>query len=286
MQILNVEKTLFNYCLIIVGVGTTLYVGLCLLLFWGQNRLIFFPDSQVKSTPEKYQLDYEDVWINSDREKIHGWWIPAAKESAPAVMYFHGNASNNGDVVDNAAVFHNLGLSTLLVDYRGYGKSSPTFPNETIVYKDAAAAWQYLTKTRELKPKNIFVYGHSLGGAIAINLATQQPDMAGLIVEGTFTSIRAMSSLNPWFKLLPLDLIVNQRFDSINKIAAIKMPLLIFHGTDDEIIPAQMAQQLYEKALQPKELVFVPKAEHDNVHKVGSLEYILNLKQFIRENSQ
>ena len=286
MQILNVRKTLLNYCLIILGSGATLYAGVCLLLFWGQNRLIFFPDSQVKSTPKKYQLDYQDIWINIDRQKIHGWWIPAAQKSAPAVIYFHGNASNNGDLVDNAAVFHNLGLSTLLIDYRGYGKSSPIFPNETRVYEDAAAAWQYLTQTRQLKPENIFVYGHSLGGAIAIELASKQPDMAGLIIEATFTSIRDMGSVNPLFKLLPLNLIVNQRFDSINKISALKMPLLIFHGTDDEIIPDRMAQQLFAKAPQPKKLVFVPEAKHDNLHKVGSPEYTSSLKQFILENSQ
>ena len=273
-------------CLIILVSSISLYGAFCILLLWRQTKIIFFPDNKVDSTPEKYQLDYQDVWINIAREKIHGWWIQAADKSAPAVIYFHGNASNNGDIVDNAAIFHDIGLSTLLIDYRGYGKSSPTFPNEARVYEDAAAAWQYLTKTKQIKPENIFVYGHSLGGAIAIELASKQPDMAGLITEGTFTSIQEMANLNPLFKLLPLNLIVHQRFDSINKIASLQMPLLMFHGADDRIIPLQVAKQLFEKAPQPKKLVFIPKAGHDNLHKVESSEYIDNLKQFVLDNIQ
>ena len=272
-------------CLTILGTSTSLYIAVCLLLLWGQKKLVFVPDSQIKATPEKYKLDYQDVWINIDREKIHGWWIPSTNKFAPAILYFHGNASNNGDIVDNAAIFNQLGLSTLLIDYRGYCKSSPTFPNETRVYEDATAAWEYLTQTRQIDPQHIFVYGHSLGGAIAIELASKQPNMAGLITEGTFTSIKEMGRLNPLFSLLPLNLIVTQRFDSINKIASLKTPLLMFHGTDDEIIPPEMAKKLFDIAPQPKQLVLINKAEHNNLHKVGSPEYILNLKQFILENS-
>ena len=275
---------LIKLLLITLGTSAVLYIVTCILLIWGQKRLIFVPDNQIKSTPEKYQLDYQDVWIDVQSETIHGWWIPLPKESAPVVLYLHGNASNNGDIVGRAAVFHQLGLSTLLIDYRGYGKSSPTFPNESRVYEDVAAAWKYLTEIKKIRPQHIFVYGHSLGGAIAIELASQQSDIAGLITEGTFTSIEAMGSFNPLFKLLPLKLIVNQRFDSISKISSLQIPLLMFHGEEDEIIPLEMAKQLFENALQPKQLIFIPQAEHDNLHKVDSPEYIANLQQFILEN--
>ncbi len=273
-------------CLTILGTSVSTYIAVCLLLLWGQRRLVFIPDSQIKSTPEKYKLDYQDVWIDIKQEKIHGWWIQAENESAPAILYFHGNASNNGDVVDNAAIFHQIGLSVLLIDYRGYGKSISSFPSETKVYEDATAAWKYLTETRQIKPDNIFVYGHSLGGAIAIELASKQPDMAGLITEGTFTSIKEIGGYNPLFKLLPLNLIVTQRFDSINKISSLQVPLLMFHGTDDRVIPPEMAKQLFEIAPQPKKLIFIPQARHDNLHKTVNPEYIFNLKQFILINSQ
>jgi len=179
-----------------LGIATMLYITMFFLLRYGQNRIIFSPDSQIKSTPQKYNLDYQDVWIDINQDQIHGWWIPAAEKSAPALLYFHGNGSNNGDLIEIAALFHSLGVSLLFIDYRGYGKSSPIFPNETRVYEDAEASWQYLTTELQTPPQQAFVYGHSLGGAIAIELATKHPDMGGLITEGTFTSMTDMASLS------------------------------------------------------------------------------------------
>ena len=220
----------------ILGILTTLYLTWCLLIRYGQSRLIFVPDSNIKSTPQEYNLDYQDVWIDIGEDKIHGWWIGSTRQNAPTLLYFHGNGSNNGDLVEIAAIFHSLGVSILLIDYRGYGKSSPVFPNETRVYQDAEAAWQYLTNQRQIKPQNIFVYGHSLGGAIAIELATRHPDMAGVIVEGTFTSMRDMAEFLPWLRIFPLDWLVTQYFDSISKIKSLQTPLLILHGSADDII--------------------------------------------------
>lgn len=272
-------------CFALLGSSAGIYIITCLLLLWGQKNLIFIPDSKISSTPEKYKLDYQDIWIDIEKEKIHGWWIPTKTKLAPTILYFHGNASNNGDVVDNAAIFNQIGLSTLLIDYRGYGKSIGTFPSETRVYEDAEAAWNYLTKTKQIKPQDIFVYGHSLGGAIAIDLAIKQPDMGGLITEGTFTSIKNTASYNPLFKLFPLNLIVTQRFDSISKIPSLQTPLLMFHGDNDEIIPPEMAKELFDNAPQPKSLIFIPEAEHNNLHQVGNSKYILNLEQFISKNT-
>ncbi len=271
---------------IIPGVCVTLYIFICLILRFGQTKLIFQPDDLIKSTPEKYSLDYQDVWIAIDQEKIHGWWIPQTKKTAPVLLYFHGNGSNNGDLPGIAAMFHKLGLSVLLIDYRGYGKSSPGFPNETRVYEDADAAWEYLTKKRQIKPQNIFVYGHSLGGAIAINLAIKHPQMAGLITEGTFTSMKEIAGFNQAFRLFPLDWIVTQRFDSITKIKSLQTPLLIFHGEDDRTIPAYMAQKLFNASPEPKELVIIPQAGHMNVHQLGGQQYFQTLQRFIQANSK
>ncbi len=165
---------------IFLGISVTLYITITILLRWRQERLIFFPDSKIKSTPQEYNLDYQDVWLDVEQDKIHGWWIRAAQPTAPALLYFHGNGSNNGDLTEIASIFHSLGLGVLIIDHRGYGKSSPIFPNETRVYQDAEAAWRYLTTELLFEPQRIFVYGHSLGGAIAIDLATKHPDMAGL----------------------------------------------------------------------------------------------------------
>lgn len=266
---------------ILVG-AVTLYILLFLSLRWGQTRLIFHPDSLIKSTPQKHNLDYQDVWLDVEQDRVHGWWIPSLEAKAPVLLYFHGNGSNNGDLVDLALTFHKLGLSVLLIDYRGYGKSSQIFPNETRVYQDAAAAWQYLTKIRQINPKKIVVYGHSLGGAIAIELATKHPEMAGLITEGTFTSIKNMVIHDKLLSIFPLDWLITQHFDSITKIKSLQVPLLMFHGTEDEIIPILMAKKLYASAPQPKQLVIIPEANHSNLDLVGGQKYLLNLQQFIK----
>lgn len=267
--------------LILIAIFAFLYISACLLLRWGQVRLIFLPDSLIKSTPQKHNLDYQDVWIDIKSEKIHGWWIPSTEKSAPVLLYFHGNASNNGDLVDDTYLFHQLGLSVLLVDYRGYGKSSPIFPSEKRVYEDAEAAWKYLTKERQLEPQNIFVYGHSLGGAIAIDLASKHPEMAGLITEGTFTSILEIAKSGKVLRIFPLDWIITERFDSITKIKSLETPILIIHGTEDRTIPVEMAAELFVIAPEPKQLFVIPEAGHNNLAEVGSQKYISNLQQFI-----
>ena len=270
----------------ILGILTTLYLTCCLLVRYGQNRLIFVPDSYIKSTPQKYSLEYQDVWIDVGEDKIHGWSIASARQNAPTLLYFHGNGSNNGDLVEVAAIFHSLGVSVLLIDYRGYGKSSPVFPNEARVYQDAEAAWQYLTNEREIEPQNIFVYGHSLGGAIAIDLATRHPDMAGAIVEGTFTSMRNMAGFIAWLRIFPLDWLVTQHFDSISKIKSLQTPLLILHGSADDIIPVAMAKELFATASQPKQLVIIPQANHNDLPEFGDRQYLSALQQFIQTNQQ
>ena len=265
-----------------LGITATLYITIFLLLRFGQNRLIFSPDNQIKSTPQEYNLDYQDVWIDIDQDQIHGWWIPATQPNAPAILYFHGNGSNNGDLTEVAAIFHQLGVSTLFIDYRGYGKSSSIFPNETRVYEDAEAAWQYLTTELQIPPQHAFVYGHSLGGAIAIDLATKHPEMAGLITEGTFTSMKDMVDLMPLFQIFPLNWLITQRFDSLAKIKSVETPWLIFHGTADEIIPLTMANQLSLAASEPKQLAVIVQANHNNLPEFGGEQYLLTIKEFMQ----
>jgi fermentation-respiration switch protein FrsA (DUF1100 family) len=269
---------------ILLSVLATLYISLGLLLHWGQTKLIFFPDSYIESTPQDYGLDYQDVWLSLREDRVHGWWIPAAQASTPVLLYFHGNGSNNGDLTQLAAILHQLEVSILLIDYRGYGKSSPVFPNETRVYEDAEAAWQYLTQERQIKPQQIFVYGQSLGGAIAIELASKHTDLAGLITEGTFTSIQDMAGLMPGIKLFPLNLLVTQRFDSITKIKSLQTPILILHGTGDRTIPLWMAKKLYSAAPEPKQLKIF-QAGHNNLPELNERKYLPILRQFMQSMS-
>jgi fermentation-respiration switch protein FrsA (DUF1100 family) len=144
----------------------------------------------------------------------------------------------------------------------------------------------YLTQTRQLPPHRIFLYGHSLGGAVAIELASRHPQLAGIIIEGSFTSVSAVAKEISLYRLFPIDWILTQKFDSINKIPNLKMPMLFIHGTADDIVPSKMSQELYAVAPQPKQLLLVPEAGHDDVAKLGGVKYLQAIEQFIEQASK
>jgi pimeloyl-ACP methyl ester carboxylesterase len=263
----------------------TAYLGFCLALRAWQTRLIFFPSSVVKATPAAVNLPYETVRLPVAGGQVYGWWIASALADSPVLLYLHGNSSNIGDLVGRASRFHQLGLSVLLIDYRGYGYSSTPFPNESRVYEDAEAAWLYLTQTRQIAPKQIFLYGQSLGGAIAIELATRHPEAAGVIVESSFTSMRAMvDSLSP-YPLLPVDWILTQSFNSLAKVRSLRVPILLIHGTADREVPAQMSQDLFAAAPEPKQLLLIPQADHNNTVRLGGTRYLKTIEAFVRKHS-
>jgi pimeloyl-ACP methyl ester carboxylesterase len=264
------------------------YTAICLLLFFQQTRFIFFPSPQIQTTPEFFNLRYQEVWVpvpTGDKtvERMHGWWIPATQPNPKVLLYLHGNGINIGANVAHAYRFHQLGFSVLLIDYRGYGRSEGGFPTETRVYQDAAAAWDYLVKERQIQPSEIFLYGHSLGGAIAIALAMQHSEAAGLIVESSFTSIRQIVEHQNSFWMFPVDLILTQRFDSISKVRSLLVPVLFIHGTADWQVPAFMSQQLYAAAPEPKQLVLIPGAGHNDVAEVAGSQYFHAVQKFVEQ---
>ncbi|MGL5082408.1 MAG: alpha/beta hydrolase [Microcoleaceae cyanobacterium] len=274
--------------LILSELLASLYLLVCLVLRFGQNRLIFFPSRDIKRTPNELNLPYQDVWLpvnlkSGQVETIHCWWIPSASTTDERVILdFHGNRSNIAANLDYAQLFHQLGLSVLLVDYRGYGLSTKRFPTENSVYQDVEIAWNYLIQERQVNPQKIFIFGHSLGGAIAIQLATQHPEIAGLIVECSFTSIRNMIDFQRKYWMFPIDFLLTQRFDSIAKVPYLEMPTLFTHGTEDQVIPIQMSQELFAASSDPKQLLIIPGAGHNNVAQVGGDQYQVVLKEFLK----
>ncbi|MCC3406072.1 MAG: alpha/beta fold hydrolase [Microcoleus sp. PH2017_10_PVI_O_A] len=319
------------------------YSAACVFLLAAQGKFIFFPARAIETTPDDFQLKYQDVWLpipakTGAVETVHGWWIPASEnpgkfrgevreaetvplsETPPSppllrggargavpvpplnkgglggvpvpglnkeglgrvVLYLHGNGSNVGANVEHANRFHRLGVSVFLIDYRGYGKSQGDFPSESRVYEDAQQAWDYLVKQRGINPNQIYIYGHSLGGAIAIDLAVRHPEAAGLIVEGSFTSIRAMVNFQqPQFLMFPIDLLLTQRFDSLSKVDRLQMPVLFIHGTADSVVPAEMSKKLFDAAPEPKQLYMVPNGGHNNAAQIGGAEYLQRVRQFL-----
>jgi uncharacterized protein len=268
--------------LTIFGTVASAYILLCFSLRTWQNRLIFFPDPVIKNTPQDLGLKYEEVKIPIEQNTLYGWWLPANNNSTKVLIYLHGNSSNiSGANLRHVARFQRLGFSVLSIDYSGYGKSTGDFPTETSVYRDAQLAWDYLIKKRGIKSKNIFIYGHSLGGAIAIDLAVNHPEAAGLIVEGSFTSIRQMAGYQKIYNLLPLDFLVTQKFDSLSKISHLQMPLLIIHGRDDRTVPSFMGETLYNNAKEPKRIWLVSEGGHNNLGDITGEKYLQTIRSFI-----
>ncbi|MEG4864375.1 MULTISPECIES: alpha/beta hydrolase [unclassified Microcoleus] len=287
----------------LITFGTVLaiaYSAVCLFLWAAQGKFIFVPARAIETTPDDWQLKYQDVLLpiptkTGAVETVHGWWIPASKNprkvrgevreaarvNPSVVLYLHGNGSNVGANVEHANRFHRLGFSVFLIDYRGYGKSQGDFPSESGVYEDTEFAWDYLVKQRGIHPNQIYIYGHSLGGAIAIDLAVRHPEAAGLIVESSFTSVREMVDFRQGlFWMFPIDFLLTQRFDSLSKVDRLQMPVLFIHGTADTVVPSPMSKKLFDAAPEPKQLYMVPGGGHNNVAEIGGAEYLQRLSQF------
>ena len=248
------------------------YGAVCLGGYFVQRNLVFDPDRTLHATPAEYSFPVYDIGITVHGESpwtLHGWWIPAADPRAKVVLYLHGNDGNVSTSMAGIAALRKLGYSVFIIDYRGYGASGGHFPSEAGVYQDAQLAWEYLVRERGINPANLFIYGHSLGGAIAIELALRHPEAAGLVVESSFTSIYDMAMLKATYALLPINLLLNQRFDSIAKVGQLRLPVLYVHGTADEIVPFAMGKALFKATPCARGFVAVPDGTHETNAAVG-----------------
>lgn len=271
-----------------VLLGLIGYLGICTYLWAKQERLIFEPTPILQTNPERMGMSYQEFHIPSgkgaQRGELDAWWIPAAHGNSFTLLYLHGNDRNISSNLSHVQRLHDLGYNVLMVDYRGFGKSTGGEPNEAKVYEDAEACWQYVVKTGAIPPKQIFIYGHSLGGAVAIDLAIHHPEAGGLIAESTFTSMQAMGEL--FYGYLPVAILLHERFDSLQKVALLKIPTLFIHGTWDKLVPYEMSQQLYDAAPQPKTLQLIQGGGHGNSGAIGWVEYRDALTHFIEHTPQ
>ncbi|MEL6489200.1 MAG: alpha/beta fold hydrolase [Cyanobacteria bacterium J06621_3] len=263
------------------------YLAAFALLWAMQPRLMYHPTHVLQTTPASHNLAYEDVWVPttaeaSASEKLHGWWIPHSKRAIGTLIYFHGAGLNIGFNVTQAFWLRQLGFNVLLIEYRGYGLSEGRFPTEASLYQDAETALAYLTQERQLPEDTIYAYGHSLGGAIAINLASHHPNLAGLIVHNSFTSMAEMVARSNYARWFPVQWMLTQRFDSLQKVSQLQVPMLLIHAKGDPLIPVEMGERLFEAARSPhKELVLVDTDVHHNAASVyKDAHHLVKLKLF------
>jgi uncharacterized protein len=212
------------------------------------------------------------VWIQYDSAetgtavKLHGVWFPHDDAKAPVLLYLHGAGRS----------VHASSFSVFAIDYRGFGLSGDELPSESIVYEDARAAWAWLAKNHPERPR--FIFGHSLGGAIAVQLASEVADAKGLIVEGTFTSVPEVFQTMKW-GWLPVTALITQRFDSASKIERVKAPVLVVHGSRDGLIRPELGRALFERAPAPKKFVLVEGGTHYSTNSLGRPQYREALKE-------
>lgn len=237
----------------------------------------FFPTREIEQTPQSLGLDYQDVYlISQNGNTINGWYIDN-KNSEKVMLYFHGNAGNISNQIERLQIFYRLPVDLFIIDYQGYGGSEGS-PSRDNCYADARAAYQYLISQKSYSSEQIFSYGYSLGGAIAANLAAKEK-VAGVILEATFTSTKAIANLSmPLYR--PFLWMMKQNFDTLRNINKINAPLLIIHRKGDERVPYTMAEELYAKAKEPKKLLLLKEGGHDEW--VANQEYKEALREFVK----
>ena len=245
------------------------------------DRFVGFPEAEVPQTPGMIGLRYVDVWlrVGPRREFVHGWFLPKERH-APVVLLLHGTGRTIAGMVHVAGALHAAGAAVLMIDYRGLGKSSRRALTEATMYEDAEAAWQEL-RWHQPDPALRLVYGHSLGGVIALELAARYPDVNGVIVEAAPTSIVALLRDSWTARLYPVDALLGGRFDAAAKLPRLGSPLLVIHGKRDPIVPAAMGVELYLRARGAKRLLVVDGAAHSDAAIVGGAEYQAALERML-----
>ena len=220
--------------------------------------------------------DARDHWIDFNAPetgqavRLHARWLAQAQAEAPVLLYLHGARCDLHASTERMQRLHDLGFAVLGIDYRGFGRSTAALPSERSACEDARAAWRWLAERHPGAQR--FVYGHSLGGAIAVHLASGVVDAAGLIVEGTFTSIPEVFDTLKWH-WLPLRPLITQRFDSAQRVAELRVPLLVVHGSADRSVQPQLGRALFERATSAKRFMLVEGGSHHDTHNVGHAQY-------------
>ena len=266
--------------LLIASLALAALLAGCTSLDERQRGWIFQPSDRSWWRGEQAAEGMSDVWIafkareSGQPVKLHGLWLAheslEKNQQAPVMLYLHGARFNVTGSAFRARRMQELGFSVLSVDYRGFGKSSSELPSEAMAVEDARAAWTWLGQQYPGRPR--YIFGHSLGGAIAIELAAQVNDEAGTLVEGSFTSIPDVVSSYKW-GWLPLGPLITQRFEAVKRVADVGSPLLVVHGSDDRTIAPELGKKLFEAAKGKKRFELVEGGSHHNTNAVGQPQY-------------
>lgn len=255
------------------------YALLLLFVYFYQGKMLFLPNHpsrSVRSLPSSVGMAYESVTLLSGGDtRLSGWFVPAP-ENRGTILFCHGNAGNISHRLESLLLFHKLGFSTLIFDYRGYGDSQGK-PSEAGTYLDVEAAWHYLTEERSIAPSRITLFGRSLGAAIAVHQATVSSPGA-LILESSFTSVPDMAA--DLYPFLPVRWLSRLNYNVQEQLQKVSCPVLIVHSQDDELIPFSHGLALYEAANKPKKFLELHGGHNDGFLLTGKA-YTQGLDAFL-----
>ncbi len=241
-----------------------------------ENFFVFHPQARLDMHPEQVNLPYESVsFQGADKTTLHGWFFPL-KGNPPVILFCHGNAGNISHRLGNVEKLLSIGFEVFIFDYRGYGKSRGK-PSRKGIYMDGLAAYDYLVEGRGISPDRIILFGRSLGGAVATEIALRKKARC-LILESAFTSTKGMAGTMPLFALLSPFLPAH--YNNLRKIEGITIPKLILHGDRDRIIPYRMGRELFEAGAEPKVFHTIEGAGHNDTWIIGGKEYFDIIKRF------
>lgn len=245
--------------LYVLGICLAVYLGWAIVLFFMQPRLLYRPVKNIAYTPAQLDIEFEDVFIKTlDGVKLHGWYVPA-EDSRFVILFCHGNGGNISHRLDTVDFFCKIGLSCLVFDYRGYGRSEGR-PSEKGTYMDAQAAYEWLRETRNFPPDCIIVFGRSLGGSVAAYLAGHAA-CGALVVESAFTSYVDMG--RRFYPYMPVRLFARFRYKTADYIRDVACPVMVMHSKSDELVPFDFGTAVFNVAGEPKRFVEISGGHND-----------------------
>ena len=267
----------------VVSLVLILSGAVLLVVRWAENSMMFYPAKEHDLSPARFGLDPEEVWIavGEDDKKIHGWFF-GAQPGTSVILYIHGNGGNIADRLPVIKGYVESGYALFIFDYRGFGKSGGLAGRKRFI-EDSFAAYDYLTKTRSVKPADVVLLGQSLGGVAALRLANAVKCRA-VILEGTFFSLKQVA--RDLYPNLPVWIAASSDLDNGREVKKLSRPLLVIHGTEDATMPHHHSEMLFREANKPKEFLSVKGAGHTDLYAQNPARYYGAISRFIESSAR
>lgn len=259
------KKSAMNFLFVVFLV----YFGFIAVMYLMQRSMIYYPDTNRPADVDGVERAKVHT---SDGLTLEGFYLPPVETGGRIVVFFHGNAGHYGHRLYKAALLNSAGYGVLLVGYRGYG-GNPGSPHEEGFYRDGRAFMDWVQKEKAVSSDRLVLYGESIGSGAATQMAVEY-DISGLVIEASFASLLDMAGRH--YPFLPVRLLLKDRFLNDQKIGKINAPLLIVYTENDRVVPSASTRKLFDAAIEPKEIVDIPQAHHNNLYEHGAAEYVLN----------